>query len=202
MSGIATSIDTRVVTRAKQLLIHDEDGFFAENLSVAELQQCQGVGDLADLAADDLTEDERDAFVAAPSAHVRRVDVPPGPLVIYTDVFSYLRTRRDRHAEFADLIDGHVLTVSFATYAEVLAGGYNANLGPRRMEQLRQALSGFVVLPYSRAVVEVWAPLHAKLYGQLHNGGANDLWTAACALVQSPPLPVVTNNLNDFRAVA
>ena len=70
------------------------------------------------------------------------------------------------------------------------------------MEDLRRSLSGFVVLPYNRAVVEAWAPLHAKLAGHLHNGGANDLWTAACALVQSPPLPLVTNNLNDFRAIA
>ncbi len=34
------------------------------------------------------------------------------------------------------------------------------------------------------------------------NGGANDLWTAACALTQSPPLPVLTNNLRDFDAIA
>jgi len=133
---------------------------------------------------------------------VRATEVPAGPLVIDTDVFSYLRTGSHRHTEFAELIDGHVLTLSFATYAEALAGGYKANLGKRRMDALRQVLSQFVVLPYSRAVVEAWAPLHAKLSGQLHNGGANDLWTAACALVQSPPLPVVTNNLNDFRAIA
>jgi len=128
--------------------------------------------------------------------------VPAGPLVVDTDIFSYLRTRRGRYAEFAQLLTGHVLTVSFATYGEVLAGGYRAGLGPRRMEDLRAVLGGFVVLPYTSAVVEAWAPLHAKLFGQLHRGGANDLWTAACALAQSPPLPVVTNNLTDFRAVA
>ncbi len=133
---------------------------------------------------------------------MKAADVPAGPLVVDTDVFSYLRTSRGRHLEFANLINGHVLTLSFATYAEVLAGGYKANLGQRRMDELRRALSGFVVLPYNRAVAEVWAPLHAKLSGHLHNGGANDLWTAACALVQSPPLPVVTNNLNDYLAVA
>lgn len=132
---------------------------------------------------------------------MRAADVPPGPLVIDTDVFSFLRTRRGRHTEFANLIYGHVLALSFATYGEILAGGYKVNLGQRRMDELRRALSGFVVLPYSKAVVEAWAPLHAKLSGHLHSGGANDLWTAACALVQSPPLPVVTNNLNDFRAI-
>lgn len=67
-----------------------------------------------------------------------------------TDVFSYLRTQRGRHAEFADLIGGHVLAVSFATYGEALAGGYKTKLGRRRMDELRRALNGFVVLPYSR----------------------------------------------------
>jgi hypothetical protein len=28
------------------------------------------------------------------------------------------------------------------------------------------------------------------------------LWTAACALAQPRPLPIVTNNLNDFQAIA
>lgn len=133
---------------------------------------------------------------------MRAAEVPAGPLVVDTDVFSYLRAGRGRHAEFAALLAGHVLTVSFATYGEALAGGYSAHLGERRMDALRATLGGFVVLPYSAAVVEAWAPLHAKLSGQLHRGGANDLWTAACALVQSPPLPVVTNNLHDFTAIA
>jgi len=63
-------------------------------------------------------------------------------------------------------------------------------------------LGGFVVLPDSSAVVEAWAALHPELFGQLHRGGADDLWTAACAVTQSPPLPVVTNNPTDSRAVA
>ncbi len=129
-------------------------------------------------------------------------DVPAGPLVVDTDVFSFLYAQRGRYLEFAALLAGHVLTVSFAAHGEILAGGYRAGWGPRRMDALRQALRGFVVLPYSSAVVEAWAPLHAKLAGHLHRGGANDLWTAACALAQAPPLPVVTNNLSDFQAVA
>lgn len=129
-------------------------------------------------------------------------DVPAGPVVVDTDVFSFLYTQRGRYLEFAALLAGHVLTVSFAAHSEILAGGYRAGWGPRRMDALRQALRGFVVLPYSSAVVEAWAPLHAKLAGHLHRGGANDLWTAACALAQAPPLPVVTNNLSDFQAVA
>jgi len=67
-TGVATNIETRAVTRAEQLVIHVGDWSFGENLSVNELQQRQGVKgkvNLAELAADDLTEDERNAFVAA-----------------------------------------------------------------------------------------------------------------------------------------
>ncbi len=67
-TGTATSIETRAVTHAEQLLLHSGDWPFGENLSVAELQHRQGVDgrvNVADLAAHDLTEDERDAFVAA-----------------------------------------------------------------------------------------------------------------------------------------
>lgn len=122
--------------------------------------------------------------------------------MVDTDVFSYLRTQRDRHAEFAELVRGHVLTMSFASYGEILAGGYTARLGSRRMADLRYAMSQFIVVPYSRAVVEAWAPLHAKLSGHLHRGGANDMWTAACAVSQTPTLPVVTNNLSDFLTIS
>ncbi len=67
-TGVASSIETRTVTRAEQLLMRDGDWLFTENLSVAELQQRLGVEgrvNVADLATDDLTEEERDAFVEA-----------------------------------------------------------------------------------------------------------------------------------------
>lgn len=57
------------------------------------------------------------------------------------------------------------------------------------------------MIPYSVKSVELWARMHAKLAGHLHNGGTNDLWTAACALAIDPQLPIVTNNLKDFQAI-
>jgi predicted nucleic acid-binding protein len=63
-------------------------------------------------------------------------------------------------------------------------------------------MGGFVVLPYSGEVAEIWARMHAKLSGHLHRGGTNDLWTAACAAAMKPRLPIATNNLKDFLAIA
>ncbi len=128
-------------------------------------------------------------------------DVPDGPLLVDADVVSYLHAQSGRHADFEPLLAGHLLVVSFAAYAEVLAKGFKAGLGSPRMGALRRTLSGYVVLPYSSAVAEVWARVAPKVQGHLHAGGANDLWSAAVAVTYQPQLPVVTNNLADFQAI-
>jgi predicted nucleic acid-binding protein len=133
---------------------------------------------------------------------MRPEDVPVGPLLVDTDVFSFLRLGKGRHEEFAALVKGHILAVSFATVGEVLAGGHAARLGEQRMNQLRDALRRFVIIPYTATIAEAWAPLYAKLKGHLHGEGINDLWTAACGLTQTPRIPIVTNNLSDFRTIA
>jgi tRNA(fMet)-specific endonuclease VapC len=129
--------------------------------------------------------------------------VPAGPLLVDTDVLSWLMIGNGRAAEFAPLVEGHVLAVSFATVGEVLALGHIKGWGDRKIEEtLRRTLRHYVVLPYTQAVVEAWAPLHAKLRGHLAGQGTNDLWTAACALTAEPRLPIVTGNLSDFRTIA
>jgi predicted nucleic acid-binding protein len=133
---------------------------------------------------------------------VKPTEVPDGPLLIDTDVFSYLFAEHERYTSFEPLLRDRLLCMSFASYAEALCLGYQRGWGSARMTRLRTALRRYVVLPYDGAVAEQWAPMHVKIRGHLHNGGTNDLWTAACALAQPRPLPIVTNNLNDFQAIA
>lgn len=129
-------------------------------------------------------------------------DVPDGPLLIDTDVVSYWLMGTGLGNAFGALVAGHEQAVSFATYGELLANAHRARWGERRVQALRNQLRTFVVVPYSAQVVELWAEMHAKLSGHLQKGGANDLWTAACALSLSPQLPVVTNNLSDFGTIS
>ena len=129
---------------------------------------------------------------------MKLTEVPDGPLLVDTDVFSYLFAEHERYVPFKPLLQGHLLCMSFASYAEALCLGYQRGWGSVRMAKLRTALRYYVILPYDDAVAEHWAPMHVKIRGHLHNGGTNDLWTAACALAQPRPLPIVTNNLNDF----
>lgn len=128
-------------------------------------------------------------------------DVPDGPLLVDTDVISYW-VLHDKGQEFSRLVAGHELAVSFASYGELLAIAYQSRWGVRRIQSLRDRLKSLVVVPYNVEIVERWAEMHAKLSGHLHKGGTNDLWTAACAVAMHPQLPVVTNNLGDFRTIA
>jgi predicted nucleic acid-binding protein len=133
---------------------------------------------------------------------MRPQDVPDGALLIDTDVVSYWLLGAEPGSDFRELVVGHEQAISFATYGELLTNAHKSRWGPRRIEALRNRLRSFVVVPYSARVVEIWAEMNAKVSGQLHRGGANDLWTAACAVALDPQLPIVTNNLKDFQAIA
>jgi predicted nucleic acid-binding protein len=133
---------------------------------------------------------------------VRPEDVPDGPLLIDTDVFSWITWQRRRHTEFGPLIRGHLLALSFATVAELRQGAIVAGWGDRRREQLEDRISHhYVVLTATDGVTARWAELSARLRDRLRGGGVNDMWIAACALSQPQPPPVVTGNLADFAKI-
>ena len=127
--------------------------------------------------------------------------MPPGPLVVDTNVFSFLLYRKGPWQDFADIVSGHPLAVSFATYGEALAHGYQKGLPVNRLAKIRVALAQFVVLPYDSRVADLWAPLYGKLHGHMKGQGVNDIWTAGCALAQTPSLPIVTDDLADFGLI-
>ncbi|MCM4081921.1 PIN domain-containing protein [Paractinoplanes hotanensis] len=133
---------------------------------------------------------------------MRAQDIPPGPVLVDTDVISYWVTGHSNGESFKALTRNREMAVSFATWGELLANFYRLQWGAKRITQLQTQLKAFVVVPYSIQVVELWARMHSKLSGHLHKGGTNDLWTAACALAVTPNLPIVTNNLRDFQAIS
>ena len=134
---------------------------------------------------------------------MRPEDVPEGPLLVDTDVATWLLADSAPAASWKPLLRGHLLALSFANVGELLALPLSRSWGQNRTREWGEALrSTFVVVPFSGAVAEVWAPLHVRYRGHLHKGGTNDLWVAATALAAEPRLPVATNNLGDFRRVA
>ena len=120
--------------------------------------------------------------------------IPPGPLLVDTDVFSMWYRQRGRWQDFANLTAGHALAMSFACVGEALAPTYmRKGMAPGTTQRIRNALARFVVIPFDEDIVDLWANISGLLGGRLKDGGVNDMWTAACAL--SHGAPVVTNNL-------
>jgi len=126
-----------------------------------------------------------------------------GPALVDTDVATWLLLDVEQGETWKPILRGRQIAISFATYGELLALPASRSWGDTRTREWDEAIRRtFVVLPYSAAVAQAWGPLHAKLRGHLHNGGANDIWSAATALTSDPTLPIATNNLTDFDAIA
>ena len=128
-------------------------------------------------------------------------DVPAGPLIIDTDVASWLMRGGSRAEPFRPLVRDHTPCLSFATVAELWAGAEKSNSrwGPGLRRDLASFIRHHVVLPYDHEVTMRWAEIHAVVGNQC---GDNDQWIAACALAQDPPLPVATGNLKHFQGIA
>lgn len=126
-------------------------------------------------------------------------DVPDGPIMVDTDVFSFVHYGKGRHVEFTDLISGHRRLLSFAAVGELIGGAIKGGWGERRRVEQQRFFRTYTVVPTNRHVVDQYAALHAHLHTNLRGGGVNDMWTAACALVLD--VPVATNNLTDFGLI-
>jgi len=130
-------------------------------------------------------------------------DVPAGPVLVDTDVASWLLRDPVAAQPWVALVRGRLLALSFVNVGELLALAHAKRWGEPRREQWAASIrSNFVVLPYSGSLAETWAPLHIKYRGHLQRGGANDLWVAASALAADPVLPLATGNLSDFSKIA
>jgi predicted nucleic acid-binding protein len=89
-------------------------------------------------------------------------DVPPGPLCVDTNVFSWLVFQRSRHADFARLIVGRLLVLSFATVGELRAGAINAGWGHRRTQPLERAIALCIILLPTDPVTHQFAQVYAR----------------------------------------
>lgn len=134
-------------------------------------------------------------------------EVPSGPLLIDTDVFSYLLARDGKGAPFRPLITGHALALAFATVGELRAGAIRNRWGAQSRTHLETAMRQCVVLVADDAITQQYAELHAhpQVGGQLRGAPArhhNDMWIASCSLARPEHPPVVTNNLVDYQLIA
>ena len=85
-------------------------------------------------------------------------DVPDGPLVVDTDVASWIRTGHRRAEPFKALLRDHVLCLSFATVGELWAGAEIAGWAQARRDGLAAFVRVHVVLPVDDEVARWSGP--------------------------------------------
>lgn len=121
------------------------------------------------------------------------------PVVVDTDVVSYL-FRRDSRAElYRPHLDGELLVVSFMTIAELDRWALERDWGEVRRRRMQEYLGKFVVYPYDRVMCHKWAEVSDKAHRKGRPVGVADAWIAATALLHDTPL--VTHNREHFSEI-
>jgi tRNA(fMet)-specific endonuclease VapC len=96
---------------------------------------------------------------------VKPADVPDGPLLVDTGVFSWVTWSRQRHAEFTALMLNHILVLSFATIAELRYGALKVGWGPRNVQILEQKIATYLAITATDLVTRKWAELYQGVQG-------------------------------------
>lgn len=124
---------------------------------------------------------------------------PPKRVLVDTDVLSYLLRNDSRAAQFAPLLEGSVIVVSFQTVAELYRWALERGFGERRMQELEGLLRRLVVVPSSNALCAEWAAIHAGARARGRTVSPQDAWIAATARLYD--LPLLRKNRRDFEQV-
>jgi tRNA(fMet)-specific endonuclease VapC len=116
------------------------------------------------------------------------------PVLVDTDVFSYLFKGDTRAALYRPHLNGKRLHLAFSTVAELYRWAVKNGWGRQRIDSLRLTLRNYVVLPYDDAIAWNWAEVMCIPGHPVSHG---DAWVAATALRHQ--LTLVTNNRKDFE---
>jgi tRNA(fMet)-specific endonuclease VapC len=121
------------------------------------------------------------------------------PLVVDTDVISYLFRGDTRAEPFRLMLSGRVLVISFMTVAELERWALGRNWGPGRVASLERFLERFALVPFDRPLCRRWAEAMDGARRQGRPIQTADAWIAATALHLG--LPLVTHNPSDYAGV-
>jgi predicted nucleic acid-binding protein len=120
-------------------------------------------------------------------------------LLIYTDIASFVFKGSDYADPYTPLLSGHELALSFMTVAELFQWAIMRQWGDRRLIQLKQYLSKYLIIPVDQPLCQEWAQVRANRQSAGRVISPQDAWIAATALRHD--LPLVTHNLKDFREI-
>jgi tRNA(fMet)-specific endonuclease VapC len=125
------------------------------------------------------------------------------PVLLDTDVFSFLLKGPPASDPWVPLVQGKYLLLCFVTVAELLLWAESHNWGQQRRDSLQAKIDTTTVLPYNEALMAEWARLVATARSDRHPIGAkaqaNDAWIAATARLYRVPL--ATGNLAHYTGI-
>ena len=121
------------------------------------------------------------------------------PLVIDTDVLSFLFKGDTRAEAYRGDLEGKLLALSFMTVAELYQWAYVRNWGEGRLDRLERYLRSYVVLPYDNRVCKEWARIRVERQLIGRPISTQDAWIAATAVRHRCPL--VTHNRVDYAEI-
>ena len=121
-------------------------------------------------------------------------------LLIDTDVASFVFKGSDYANPYLPLLSGQELALSFMTVAELFQWAILRQWGDRRLLQLEQYLSNYLVIPVDQALCQEWAKVRSDRQIAGRPISSQDAWIAATALRHN--LPLVTHNVKDFERIS
>jgi tRNA(fMet)-specific endonuclease VapC len=120
-------------------------------------------------------------------------------IVVDTDVASYIFNWHSLAQQYADVLRGSDLILSFMTIAELRMGAISAGWGNRRRLLLEQFIQRFELVYADNDLCSVWARVRADARSAGTPMSPQDAWIAATALALDAPL--ATNNRRDYERV-
>jgi len=121
------------------------------------------------------------------------------PLVVDTDVASYIFKWHSSAQSYVDAMRGSELILSIMSVAEMRMGAISARWGLRRRTLLEEFIGGFGVVYANDLLCTSWATLRADARAAGRSLSPQDAWIAATAL--SLDAPLATNNRDDFANI-
>lgn len=120
-------------------------------------------------------------------------------LLVDTNIVSFIFKKDTRAQQYAPLLDGNRLALSFATVAELFEWAEIRNWGWKRRQDLDNHLSNYVIIPIDIDLCRQWGRIRAEQQASGIAVSANDAWIAATA--RRHAVPLVTHNPKDFASI-
>lgn len=121
-------------------------------------------------------------------------------ILIDTDIASFIFKGSNYADAYTPVLSGNELALSFMTVAELFQWASLRQWGDRRLGQLEQYLSNYLIIPSDLPLCRTWAQVRADCQSMGRPISPQDAWIAATALRHS--LPLVTHNTKDFAAIS